>query len=110
LIPISSQRSNYDAAKLSCCDRGKQCYRLCRTAYTNEFFTESEELDNCLAHPNEAALATCLDNGSILIRIPFLVIFKQTIFEYFSGRALSAWLLQLVFLLKFQQPTNGTFP
>lgn len=61
------QRSSYDAAKLSCCDRGTlQCYRLCRTAHTNEFFPETVELDECVAQPSEAALATCFEDGIIL--------------------------------------------
>ena len=58
------QRSSYDAAKLSCCDRGTlQCYRLCRMAHTNEFFPETEELDNCVAQTSEAAVATCFEDG-----------------------------------------------
>nr|CAH0110900.1 unnamed protein product [Daphnia galeata] len=57
------QRSSYDAAKLSCCDRGTlQCYRLCRMAHTNEFFPETEELDNCVAQTSEAAVATCFED------------------------------------------------
>ena len=40
-----------------------QCYRLCRTAYTSEYFPESDELDNCIAQTSEASVATCIDDG-----------------------------------------------
>lgn len=60
------QRNSYDAAKLSCCDRGTlQCYRLCRVAHTTEFFSESEQLDNCVAQPSEASVASCFEDGSV---------------------------------------------
>ncbi len=34
-------------------------------AHTNEFFPETEELDNCVAQPSEAAVATCFEDGII---------------------------------------------
>ena len=32
-------------------------------AHTNEFFPETEELDNCVAQTSEAAVATCFEDG-----------------------------------------------
>ncbi len=67
VIPTTTathHRGSYDAAKLSCCDRGTlQCYRLCRTAHTSEFFSESDELDKCVAQPSQASVATCFEDG-----------------------------------------------
>lgn len=63
-VATHHHHGSYDAAKLSCCDRGTlQCYRLCRMAHTNDFFPESEELDNCVAQPREATMTTCFEDG-----------------------------------------------
>jgi len=60
-VAPSAPRISFDAAKLSCCDRGsQQCHQLCRKAYTEDYSQEYDELERCVQHPAESTMASCL--------------------------------------------------